>query len=113
MENLVCNVVGCRYIADAVITECGDFPVCTLHDGPQVRKILDQLQRPGAFTYDGRPIVVPCGDLSEADMVKRPVEEWNCEVGADGRLDDLPPGPCIVHPDFCLVCAVMSDPSGT
>ncbi len=67
------NVVGCLYVAETQIEECGGFPVCPLHASPEVRAILDALQRPGAFWLpSGRPVVVPVGVLDERDLTPRP-----------------------------------------
>lgn len=57
---MVCAVAGCRYLVEAWIE---DYPVCHLHDAPQVLSILMRCQRPGAFWMHDKPIVLPCGPL--------------------------------------------------
>ena len=98
---ICCNVAGCAYHADVILAEYGNFPVCTLHDAPQTRGILDQLQRPAAYWYDGRPIVVPAGPLRAEHLAHQPTTT-GCAVGEDGMLDDVPEGPSPVWPAFDL-----------
>ena len=127
---VACNVVGCLYVAEAFITECGDFPVCPLHDGLHVRRMLDTLQRPGAFwTQLGRPIVVPVGVLGEDDLAHRPAvvifrteneDSLARHADADGtlraendpKLRDLYTGPTTTLAQFDLMKS-LSDPSAT
>lgn len=79
----------CRYTADSTIE---DFVVCALHDAPQVRALLEQLKAPAAYrAADGRPIVLPCGELEESDFEpkmgedKRAVLGW-VKVGRSARV---------------------------
>lgn len=88
---ITCNVAGCAYVADTTLADYADFPVCALHDAPQTRGILDQLQRPAAYWYLGRPVVLPSGPLDEAHLTHQPTAT-GCRVGEDGMLDDVPEG---------------------
>ena len=66
---IACNVVACGYVADGVIAECGDFPVCALHDSVITRRILEQFRRPISYWgICGRPGVFPGAPLQEQDL---------------------------------------------
>ena len=106
MTDVACNVVGCGYVADGVLAEYGDFPVCALHDHDATRKILTKFQRPHHYrSACGRPMVMPCGDLTEADFVRREPVKWPegyLHAADDPRLANVPTGPSTLHPDFDL-----------
>ena len=76
----LCAVRHCMYIAESAIE---DYLVCSLHDAPQVRGILEELKRPCAYFAHSRPIVLPCGDLDESDFVPRPVNDDSIHVWED------------------------------
>lgn len=109
-HDVYCNVVGCGYRADGVLAEYGDFPVCALHDSPQTRGILEQLQRPHAYWCQERPIVLPCGALGETDLIQRPASESAASALECPHLAavDLT-APCMVLPKYDL----LSDRSAT
>jgi hypothetical protein len=74
-----CFVIGCGYVAESAIE---DYQVCALHDAPQVRSMLERLERPHAYWCEERPIVLPCGVLTEKDFVP------HTGVGAIRAADD-------------------------
>jgi len=85
-----CAVRCCRYIAES---SRDGFVVCTLHDAPQVWRIVEMLQAPAAFWGDDRPIVLPVGELVESDLI--PVAAANGALYAwqDERLANVPSTP--------------------
>ena len=86
----LCAVRGCAYLAEGSIE---DYPVCSLHDAPQVRDILERLKRPGAYWCDQRPIVLPCGELDEADFEPTPARATSIHVWEDERMLSVPDTP--------------------
>jgi len=62
----LCSVAGCIFTASG---EFDGFAVCELHDSPKVLAILEVLKCPGSFWCQGRPIVLPVGDLEEDHLV--------------------------------------------
>ena len=100
-----CAVGHCLYIAESSIENVvvDDFIVCTLHDAPQVRGILERLQAPAAYWSHGRPIVLPTGDLTEANLIKVPATEGSIYAWQDERLATVPIIPSKqIHPNFDL-----------
>lgn len=63
--------------------------------------MLDHLQRPAHFTYEGRPIVLPSGVLLVEHLAHQPTTTA-VDVGEDGMLDDVPSGPSRIPPQFDL-----------
>ncbi len=96
----LCAVSNCLYIADSFIE---DFPVCALHNAHQTRKILERLEAPAAYWMHDRPIVMPCGDLTEEDFVTFGAPEGAMHAWEDQRLANVPTTPHRqIHPDFDL-----------
>jgi hypothetical protein len=91
----LCAVLNCRYVAESSID---DFQVCALHDHPNVRAILERLKRPGAYYWSsGHPIVLPCGELTEADLVPHEAFEGATRAGeaTDWPLCEAPDGEAV------------------
>jgi hypothetical protein len=100
MSTYRCAVAHCLYIAESSID---DFVVCALHDAPQTRGILERLQMPGAYWFHERPIVLPTGDLTEADLIKVEAHEGSIYAWQDKSLADVPDFPSrSIHPNFDL-----------
>lgn len=75
-----CMVAHCPYLAESSLD---DFAVCALHDAPHVRAILEDGRLPGAYFWpDGRPLVIPCGELQ--------LEHFEPSEGATMRAADDP-----------------------
>jgi hypothetical protein len=96
-----CSVANCDFIAESVIE---DFAVCALHDHAATRRILDDLQRPGAYWMSGHPIVMPCGPLEEKHLVPIPARPGNVRAGdaTDHLMTNIPDGPAPCHPAYDL-----------
>ena len=96
-----CAVAHCLYIAESSIDE---FVVCTLHDAPQTRGILERLQLPASFWAHDRPIVLPVGDLTEEELIKVPAAaEGSIYAWQDPHLASVPDTPSRqIHPNFDL-----------
>jgi hypothetical protein len=94
-----CSVANCDFLAESTIE---DFHVCLLHDHAATRRILDDLQRPAAYSYSGFPIVMPCGPLEEAHLAPVPARPGSISASDDPRLKNLPDGPAGCHPDYDL-----------
>ena len=97
----VCRVRHCRYIATG---DLGGFAVCLLHDAPQTFGILDKSMVPASYWGDdGRPLVLPCGALSESDFEPREATRGEICASADPRLAAIPEGPSkMAHPNYDL-----------
>ena len=85
-----CAVTGCVYRAESALE---DFVVCALHDAPQTRAILERLERPGAYWAHGRPIVLPCGELTEQEFALQPVLPNDIHAWEDEWLASIPTEP--------------------
>ena len=101
VPEVLCSVRCCTYIADAAIE---DFNVCALHDHDSVRSLLEKLYAPCAFSgADDRPIVLPVGVLTEADLVPEPALPGAIHVWEDPRMTEVPEGPSLItHKAFDL-----------
>jgi hypothetical protein len=65
--------------------------------------MLEQLQAPGAFWGEDRPIVLPVGELTEDDFVAKPAHKGAIHVWEDKRLADVPTTPTMmIHRHFDL-----------
>ena len=99
MTTQSCMVIGCLYAADSAID---DFVVCGLHDSPKVRALLEEGHRVGSYWYRDVPIVLPCGELEEADLEPRFSEDAAKAEDCPRLLEALELGPGRCHPRFDL-----------
>jgi hypothetical protein len=97
----LCAVRHCRYVA---VSDFEGFAVCVLHDAPQTLGILEQLMVPASYWGDdGRPIVLPCGELSERDFESREAPASAICATDDPKLAEIPDGSSkMTHPNFDL-----------
>lgn len=99
----LCMVAGCRYLAESSFDE---FSVCALHDHPNVRAMLDRLERPAAYYWSsGHPIVMPCGPLEVEHLapVAAPEEVARAADATDWPLVEAPESePLDVREEFRL-----------
>jgi hypothetical protein len=100
----LCAVRHCRYVAVSGLGDEGEFLVCALHDAPQTLGILEQLMAPASYWGDdGRPIVLPCGELRESDFEPSEAPADAICASDDPRLAEIPDGPSkMTHPNFDL-----------
>ena len=94
----LCAVRHCPYLAESSIE---DFVVCSLHDSPLTRVMLEVGKAPGSFWMDERPIILPVGDLEERDFSERIAE--GIYAHDDERMIDVAPGPVrMIHASYDL-----------
>ncbi len=87
-----CQVRHCQFVAEA---EIEDFHVCSLHDAPATRGILEELKLPVSYWANEHPVVMPGRDLRPDDL----------------ELEDAPYYAIFAHEDENVLAVDFSKPN--